>query len=108
MAVDHTKTVFFRNSMKHPHYDYTLDDALRLAQSLKYGYLTTPFDMEPGIAEAIDLISQSREKCGFNWITGMVAEEVLRLANGEDIRASRKLEWVSETRIQKTLIPDSR
>jgi len=96
MAID--LTVFSKNSMKHPHYDYTLDDALRLAQSLKYGLLTTPFDKEPCIAEAIDLILQSRGKCGFNWITGTVAEEILRLANGEDIKASKEPDsWLSET-----------
>ena len=96
MAID--LTVFFKTSMKHPHYDYTLDDALRLAQSLKYGLLTTPFDMEPGIPEALAIIIQSREKCGFNWITGKLAEEILRLANGEDIKARKEPDiWLSET-----------
>lgn len=72
--------------MKHPFHDYTLDDALALARSIKYGPLMMPSDPTPEILEAIELIRRELSTCGFNWITGQVALEVLRSANGEEVK----------------------
>ncbi|MBJ6726381.1 hypothetical protein [Geomesophilobacter sediminis] len=71
--------------MRHPHYDYTLDEALALARSIKYGPLPLPSDPTPGIPEAIEIVGKSLRTCGFNWITGRVALELLRKANSEEV-----------------------
>lgn len=71
--------------MRHPHYDYTLDEALALARSIKYGPLPLPSDPTPEIPEAIEILGKSLRTCGFNWITGRVALELLRKANGEEV-----------------------
>lgn len=72
--------------LKHPCYDYTLDDALALARSLKHGPFLKHSDPTPAIPEAIGIIRNSLKTCCFNWITGRVALEILRYANGEDVR----------------------
>ena len=74
--------------MKHPYHDYTLDDALELARSIKYGPIMKPSDPVPDIPEAIEVIKRSLKTCGFNWITGQVALELLRSANGEEVNWS--------------------
>jgi len=71
--------------MKHPYHDYTLDDALELARSIKYGPLMKPSDPVPDIPEAIEVVMRALKTCGFNWITGQVALELLRSANGEEV-----------------------
>ena len=58
------------------------DDALRLARDIKFGPLPKPNDPMPSIDEAIELISEARKGCGFNWLTGAEAEEVLRNEKG--------------------------
>jgi hypothetical protein len=71
-------------SLKHPfHEDVTTETALEIARAIKYHPLPKPTDPAPSIAEAIELIAASRRSCGFNWITGRVSEEVLRLTRGE-------------------------
>ena len=71
--------------MKHPYHDYTLDDALALARSIKYGPLMMPSDPDPEIPEAIEIMKKALRASTFNWITGRVALEVLRSANGEEV-----------------------
>ena len=71
--------------MKHPYHDYTLDDALALARSIKYGLLMMPSDPVPEIPEAIVIMKKALRASTFNWITGRVALEVLRSANGEEV-----------------------
>jgi len=71
--------------IKHPYHDYTLDDALKLARSLKYGPLLSASDPVPEIPEAIELIRHELRRCCFNWITGQVALQLLRNANGEEV-----------------------
>jgi len=71
--------------MKHPYYDYTLEDALELARSIKYGPFMVPSDPVPEIPEAIEIMKKALRASTFNWITGRVALEVLRSANGEDV-----------------------
>lgn len=71
--------------MKHPYHDYTLDDALELARSIKYGPLMKSTDPIPDIPEAIEAIKKVLKTCGFNWITGQVALQLLRNANGEEV-----------------------
>lgn len=81
--------------MKHPYYDYTLDDALHLATILKRDMLTkqlkmtearimAPFTID-NIGEAIKTMKDEVSDCTFNWITGRVALQVLCAANGENV-----------------------
>lgn len=81
--------------MKHPYYDYTLDDALSLATILKKDMLfkklktaeartLAPFTID-NIDEAIRTMKDEVGYCTFNWITGRVALQVLRAANGEEV-----------------------
>ena len=71
--------------MKHPYYDYTLDDALELVRSLKYGPFMVSSDPVPEIPEAFEIMKKALRASTFNWITGRVALEVLRSANGEEV-----------------------
>jgi len=57
---------------------YTVGSALELARALKHGPLPAPTDPTPRPQEAVEIISQERRTCGFNWITGEVAEAVVR------------------------------
>ncbi len=81
--------------MRHPYFDYTLDDALRLATILKKDMLIrqlkmtearsmAPFTID-NIGEAIKIMKDEVSDCTFNWITGRVALQVLRAANGENV-----------------------
>ncbi|HEY6874192.1 MAG TPA: hypothetical protein VI298_15820 [Geobacteraceae bacterium] len=71
--------------MKHPYYDYTLDEALSLAKSLKYGPFMKPSYPTPEVSEAIEIIRKALKATTFNWITGRVALELLRNANGGEV-----------------------
>lgn len=81
--------------MKHPYYDYTLADSLSLATILKKDKLIkelkmteartmAPFTID-NIGEAIKTMTDEVAYCTFNWITGRVALQVLRAANGENV-----------------------
>lgn len=70
--------------VKHPYHDYTIADALALARQIKHG-MPMPSDSPPDIPEAIEIVRRSLRTCGFNWITGQVALQVLRSANGEEV-----------------------
>ncbi len=81
--------------MKHPYYDYTLEDALLLVTILKKDKLIkelkmtearqlAPFTID-NIEEAIRTMTEEVSYCTFNWITGRVALQVLRAANGESV-----------------------
>ena len=59
----------------------TVNEALAIARNLKYGPLPKPDDPLPSVAEAIGLIHAERHTCGFNWLTGEAAEQVLTAAN---------------------------
>lgn len=74
--------------MKHPYFNYTLTDALALAKSEKYGPRMLPSDPTPDIPEAIEIMKKALKTSTFNWITGRVALEVLRAANGEEVKWS--------------------
>jgi Zn-finger domain-containing protein len=82
--------------MKHPYYDYSLDDALSLVTILKKDQLLkeskmtearrlTPFTAD-NLEVAIQVMREEFSFCAFNWITGRVALQVLRAANGEDVK----------------------
>jgi hypothetical protein len=73
-------------NIKHPYYDLTLEDSLKMAKSLIYGPFMKVSDPTPSIPDALSAIRKSRQTCGFNWITGFVAEQILRVANGEKIK----------------------
>ena len=56
---------------------YTIESALKLARSLKYGPLPHTEDPFPELEEALELIREERRTCDFNWLTGAAAEEVV-------------------------------
>lgn len=56
---------------------YTIESALTLARSLKYGPLPQPEDPFPELEEALELIREERRTCDFNWLTGAAAERVI-------------------------------
>ena len=56
---------------------YTFDAALELARTLKHGPLPAASDPTPTPEEAIQIIREERRTCGFNWITGEVAVNVI-------------------------------
>ena len=68
--------------IKHPYHDYCLTQAMELAAQIKAGP-----GVKPGaglsVAEALKIVSEERRGMPHVWITGRVAEEVLRAANGE-------------------------
>jgi predicted alpha-1,6-mannanase (GH76 family) len=72
-------------SVRHPYYDTTLLDALKLARLIEAlpGQVkdTEPL---PDVQEAFATIKAEAKTCGFNWITGRVAMELLRYALGEE------------------------
>lgn len=70
--------------IKHPYYEYNSDHALKLARSIKYGPIPKEEDPTPSAKDALSLIENSRKDCGFNWITGRVASEVLRAELGHE------------------------
>ena len=55
----------------------TVNEARGIARNLKYGPLPKPNDPAPSVAESIRLIHEERQTCGFNWLTGEAAEQVL-------------------------------
>jgi hypothetical protein len=59
------------------------EDALEIARNLKHGPLPGLDDPVPPVGEAIRLIREERRSCGFNWLTGEAAENVLREALGD-------------------------
>ena len=64
--------------MKADYGKMTVPKAMNLARSLKYGPLPRPDDPMPTVKQAIDIIREERRTCGFNWLTGEEAEQVLR------------------------------
>lgn len=68
----------------------TVSDALALARDLKHGPCCKPEAPLPNIDEAIVLIREARSGCGFNWLTGEAAEEVLTHAHKEVDRCTRQ------------------
>lgn len=69
--------------MKHPYYDYTTEKALEVARQCKYGiYEILRDDLRcptPSIPEAIEILEAAWPRMGFNWLTGTVAIDVLKL-----------------------------
>ena len=59
-------------------FGYTFGAALELARGLKHGPLPARVDPAPSPEEAIEIIGQERRTCGFNWITGEVAQAVIK------------------------------
>ena len=60
----------------------TFGAALELARGLKHGPLPARADPVPSPEEAIGIIVQERRTCGFNWITGEVAQAVIQGVSG--------------------------
>lgn len=61
----------------------TVNEALPIARSLTFGPLPKAEDPMPSMEEAIALIHEERRTCGFNWLTGEAAEQVLREASDD-------------------------
>ena len=59
-------------------YVMTVEKALSLARDLMYGPLPKTSDPTPSVKDAIEIIHDRRHTCGFNWLTGEAAENVLR------------------------------
>lgn len=66
--------------VKHPYYDYTTEDAMCLARTL----IENPREVaDLDCKKALKVISSVAKRQRFNWITGQMAQEVLRLTMGE-------------------------
>lgn len=67
--------------LRHPYHNYALSDAMSLGAQIIAG----PFGQKRLVTtrEALTAVRNARKKETFNWITGRVAEEVLRAALGE-------------------------
>lgn len=73
--------------LRHPYYDYSLYDALKLAHSMEHGprRLLGQEPPLPDAESALTTIRHCRKDTAFsqfNWITGRVAEELLMHACG--------------------------
>ena len=56
---------------------YTFGAAMELARGLKHGPLPAQTDPMPTPEEAVQVIREAQRTCGFNWITGEVAQAVI-------------------------------
>ncbi|HBO2935084.1 TPA: hypothetical protein L4R50_000078 [Pseudomonas aeruginosa] len=76
-------------NIQHPFADYTLTDAVRLANNNRSLNLLPPVQT---LSEARDVVQHMATHAGFTWITGMVALDVLDAAiENRDLRASCRL-----------------
>ncbi len=60
--------------------DDELNKALELARGIIHGPLPGKDAPQPSLQDALDAIQQARKTCGFNWLTGESAAEVLKAA----------------------------
>lgn len=73
----------------HPFADYSLTDAVRLANNNRSLNLLPPVQT---LSEAREVVQDMANHAGFTWITGMVALDVLDAAiENRDLRASCRL-----------------
>jgi hypothetical protein len=56
----------------------TVEKALSLARDLMYGPLPKTDDPTPTVEDAIEIIHEARRTCGHTWLTGELAENILR------------------------------
>lgn len=76
-------------NVRHPFADYTLTDAVRLANNNRSLNLLPPVQ---SLGEAREVVQHMASHAGFTWITGMVALDVLDAAiENRDLRASCRL-----------------
>lgn len=76
-------------NVRHPFADYSLSDAVKLANSNRDLNLLPPVGT---IAEAREVIQGMNSRAGSTWITGMAALDVLDAAiENRDLRASCRL-----------------
>jgi hypothetical protein len=71
--------------MKHPYHDYTTEKAIILAHNLIIFRSPDkhPSEIpEPSIEEALEIIQEVKRRTPHTWITGRIAEEVLKLTMG--------------------------
>lgn len=75
--------------IKHPYADYSLTDALHLATGHRNLCLKpAPTTLE----EAREVVKEMEVRCGFNWITGKTALDVLDAAiDGRDLTQSSRM-----------------
>jgi hypothetical protein len=75
--------------IKHPYADYSLTDALHLAS----GHQSLCLKPAPTtLEEAREVVKEMEVRCGFNWITGKTALDVLDAAiDGRDLTQSSRM-----------------
>lgn len=64
--------------VKHPFYNYTLDEARRLGAGLCSRVPLDPHPPAVSDEKALAAVMEEARTCGFNWITGRVAWQLLR------------------------------
>lgn len=75
--------------VRHPFADYTLTDAVKLANNNRNLNLMAPVAT---LTEARDVVQDMHSRAGSTWITGMAALDVLDAAiENRDLRASCRL-----------------
>lgn len=87
----HTNTIDLSGSanVHHPFADYTLTDAVRLANNHRSLNLLPPVKT---LSETREVIKEMATRASFTWITGMVALDVLDAAiEGRDLHVSCRL-----------------
>ena len=75
--------------MKHPHFDYTTEDALLLARDIRHGGSSRPDDPMPTIKEAIGLISSHPNMKSCDWRQGKIALHVLGMDEGIGLTSTK-------------------
>lgn len=84
-----TTAIDLSNNVRHPFANYSLSDAVKLADSNRNLNLLPPVE---SLAEAREVVQGMSNRAGGTWITGMAALDVLDAAiENRDLRASCRL-----------------
>ena len=84
-----TTAIDLSNNVRHPFADYSLSDAVKLADSNRSLNLLPPVE---SLAEAREVVQGMSSRAGGTWTTGMAALDVLDAAiENRDLRASCRL-----------------
>ncbi|MEX6780477.1 hypothetical protein [Pseudomonas aeruginosa] len=84
-----TTAIDLSTNVRHPFADYSLSDAVKLADSNRSLNLLPPVE---SLAEAREVVQGMSSRAGGTWITGMAALDVLDAAiENRDLRVSCRL-----------------
>ncbi len=84
-----TTAIDLSNNVRHPFADYSLSDAVALANNNRNLNLMPPIE---SLAEAREVVQAMSSRSSGTWITGMAALDVLDAAiENRDLRASCRL-----------------